>query len=185
MVKEISKSIGGCSYMRKQFVKFKDLLKRVKNAVFVKLAIKLSANILEGYSQQLIEVERGIRELRDALPQEEKIAKMAELSKKISKEDLRDFSAFITKISNDDIVKITTLAEVTKEFEARDAKSISRFIKKFSKEELEKTAILAETERAIQEKGFLPWRRRKGQYRKKMQKLFLSFSATRQKRIWR
>ena len=96
-VEGIERGIVLCTHL---LIKLKEWLKRVKNAVFVKLTIKLSANILEGYSQQLIEVERGIRELRDALPQEDKIEKIAELTRKIHKKDLRAISAFITKISN-------------------------------------------------------------------------------------
>jgi dsDNA-specific endonuclease/ATPase MutS2 len=138
--------------VRKKIIKFLEWQKRVREDSLTKLLIKLSNHCLDGYSQQLIEIKERIQKLRDLLPRDDEIERIANLAKTagtIPKKDLRDISAFITKISNDDILKITTLAEATKEFEARDAKSISRFIKKFSKDELEKTAILAETERAI------------------------------------
>jgi tetratricopeptide (TPR) repeat protein len=141
--------------MKKVLASIGEEIKRVREDLLNKLLIKLSSHCLDGYSQQLTEIEEGIKKLRNLLPSEGEIDRIANLAKTagtIPKGNLREISAFISQISNEDIEKITTLAGATKEFKGRDAKSISKFIKKFSKEELEKTAILAKTERAISEK---------------------------------
>ena len=130
-----------------QLTKLKEWLKRVRDDILSKLVIKISSLIPEGYSQQLIEIEKGMKKLKDALPSEEEIERIANLAKTtgtIPKKDLREISEFISKISNEDIEKIMTLAETTKDFKKRDTRAISKFIKKFSKEELEKMVKMGE-----------------------------------------
>jgi tetratricopeptide (TPR) repeat protein len=130
-----------------QLVKVKDWFKRVKNAVLSTLAIKLGSHVMEGYSQQLIEIETRIRELNDALPpgkEIEKVEILTETAKTTNKKDLRELSAFISSISKEDKEMITILAEATKEFKVQDPRSLTRFIKKFSKEGLEKITSLIE-----------------------------------------
>lgn len=136
--KGIETAIGACI---NQLIKFEGRLKRARNDILNKLLVKISSLIPEGYSQQLIEIEKGIKKLKDALPSEEEIEKSANLAKTaraIPKRDLRAISEIINKISKEDIEKITALAEATKGFKRENARAISKFIKKFSKEELEK-----------------------------------------------